>query len=109
MKLGNMSQVSIRPVHLIRWIVIISFVGCIIFWYLHRLKSQSELAGRAADLGSLTMPEPSLKVDQGPEFVLDGKKLRILSGSIHYFRVVPEYWEDRLLKMKACGLNTITV
>ncbi|XP_022111084.1 beta-galactosidase-1-like protein 2 isoform X2 [Acanthaster planci] len=52
---------------------------------------------------------PSLK-NVGPEFVLgrEGKKLRILSGSLHYFRVVPEYWEDRLIKMKACGLNTVT-
>ena len=41
------------------------------------------------------------------EFFLDGKPLRILSGAIHYFRVVPEYWEDRLLKLKAMGLNTV--
>lgn len=30
-----------------------------------------------------------------------------MSGAIHYFRVVPEYWEDRLLKLKACGFNTV--
>ncbi|XP_038062752.1 beta-galactosidase-1-like protein 2 isoform X2 [Patiria miniata] len=55
------------------------------------------------------MMVPSLR-NVGPEFVLgpEDKKLRILSGSFHYFRVVPEYWEDRLIKMKACGLNTIT-
>ncbi|XP_033744592.1 beta-galactosidase-1-like protein 2 [Pecten maximus] len=41
------------------------------------------------------------------DFILDQKPLRILSGTMHYFRVVPEYWEDRLLKMKACGLNTV--
>lgn len=41
------------------------------------------------------------------EFVVDGEPVRILSGAIHYFRVVPEYWEDRLLKLKACGLNTV--
>ena len=41
------------------------------------------------------------------EFFLDGKPLRILSGAIHYFRVVPEYWKDRLLKLKAMGLNTV--
>ncbi len=37
----------------------------------------------------------------------DGKPFRILSGALHYFRVVPEYWEDRLRKFKACGLNTV--
>lgn len=42
------------------------------------------------------------------QFTLEGKPLRILGGSIHYFRVPRAYWEDRLLKMKACGLNTLT-
>jgi len=41
------------------------------------------------------------------KFLLDGEALQILSGAIHYFRVVPEYWEDRLLKLKACGFNTV--
>jgi beta-galactosidase len=43
----------------------------------------------------------------GNKFLLDGKPFRILSGAMHYFRVVPEYWRDRLMKMKAFGLNTI--
>lgn len=40
-------------------------------------------------------------------FVKDGKPFRILSGSVHYFRVVPEYWEDRLTKLKLLGCNTV--
>ena len=40
-------------------------------------------------------------------FELDGKPMRIISGAIHYFRVPREYWEDRLLKLKACGFNTV--
>ncbi|CAF3300691.1 unnamed protein product [Rotaria socialis] len=32
---------------------------------------------------------------------------RILSGSLHYFRVLPQSWSDRIKKMKAAGLNTI--
>ena len=43
----------------------------------------------------------------GSDFMFDGKPIRIVSGAIHYFRVVPEYWEDRLLKLKACGFNTV--
>uniref|UniRef100_A0A8C5EH76 Beta-galactosidase-1-like protein 2 n=1 Tax=Gouania willdenowi TaxID=441366 RepID=A0A8C5EH76_GOUWI len=41
-------------------------------------------------------------------FTLEKKPFRILGGSIHYFRVPSAYWEDRLMKMKACGLNTLT-
>lgn len=41
------------------------------------------------------------------QFLLNGKPFRILSGAIHYFRVVPEYWRDRLEKAKAFGLNTV--
>ncbi|CAI8611983.1 unnamed protein product [Vicia faba] len=36
-----------------------------------------------------------------------GEPFRIIGGDLHYFRVHPEYWEDRLLKAKALGLNTI--
>ena len=41
------------------------------------------------------------------QFLLDSKPFRILSGAMHYFRVVPEYWRDRLEKMCAFGLNTV--
>ena len=40
-------------------------------------------------------------------FYLDGKPFQIISGSIHYFRVVPQYWRDRLLKLVAMGCNTV--
>ncbi len=40
-------------------------------------------------------------------FLLDGKEIQLLSGAMHYFRTVPEYWEDRLRKLKAAGLNTV--
>uniref|UniRef100_A0A3Q1F9S5 Si:dkey-224e22.2 n=1 Tax=Acanthochromis polyacanthus TaxID=80966 RepID=A0A3Q1F9S5_9TELE len=45
---------------------------------------------------------------ESSQFTLEGEPFRILGGSIHYFRVPRAYWEDRLLKMKACGLNTLT-
>ena len=41
------------------------------------------------------------------QFWLNNKPLTLLAGAIHYFRVVPEYWRDRLLKLKAAGLNTL--
>ncbi|SFC09060.1 beta-galactosidase [Alkalibacterium subtropicum] len=41
------------------------------------------------------------------DFYWNGKPIKIISGAIHYFRVVPEYWEDRLKKLKAMGGNTV--
>ncbi|OMD41814.1 glycoside hydrolase family 35 protein [Paenibacillus odorifer] len=43
----------------------------------------------------------------GDHFILDEQPVRLLSGALHYFRIIPEYWQDRLLKLKACGLNTV--
>lgn len=40
-------------------------------------------------------------------FYLDGEPFKIISGSIHYFRVVPGYWRDRLEKLRAMGCNTV--
>nr|WP_321152624.1 beta-galactosidase family protein [uncultured Acetatifactor sp.] len=40
-------------------------------------------------------------------FYLNGKPVKIISGAIHYFRIVPEYWRDRLEKLKAMGCNTV--
>uniref|UniRef100_A0A674P8A0 Galactosidase beta 1 like 2 n=1 Tax=Takifugu rubripes TaxID=31033 RepID=A0A674P8A0_TAKRU len=42
------------------------------------------------------------------QFLLEGQPFQILGGSVHYFRVPRPYWRDRLLKMKACGINTLT-
>lgn len=51
---------------------------------------------------------PGIQISQdGRQFVVEGKPKRILSGAIHYFRVVPSYWEDRLKKLQAAGLNTV--
>lgn len=41
------------------------------------------------------------------KFYLNGEPFKIISGAIHYFRVVPEYWQDRLEKLKAMGCNTV--
>ncbi|MCR5426415.1 MAG: beta-galactosidase [Lachnospiraceae bacterium] len=38
---------------------------------------------------------------------IGAEPFHMISGAIHYFRVVPEYWEDRLLKLKAMGCNTV--
>lgn len=38
---------------------------------------------------------------------IDGKKTKIMSGAMHYFRIHPEYWRDRLLKLKELGCNCV--
>ena len=40
-------------------------------------------------------------------FYLSGEPYTVLSGAVHYFRTLPEYWLDRLTKLKACGFNTV--
>ena len=40
-------------------------------------------------------------------FYLNGEPMKIISGAFHYFRTVPEYWQDRLEKLKAMGCNTV--
>lgn len=37
----------------------------------------------------------------------DGVPHRILAGSLHYFRVHPDQWADRLARVAAMGLNTV--
>ncbi|XP_053547495.1 beta-galactosidase-1-like protein 2 [Bombina bombina] len=51
--------------------------------------------------------EPALKTENS-QFLLEEAPFRILGGSMHYFRVPRDQWKDRMLKMKACGLNTLT-
>ncbi len=40
-------------------------------------------------------------------FYLNNEPFKIISGSIHYFRTVPEYWQDRLEKLVNMGCNTV--
>ncbi|CAJ0588404.1 unnamed protein product [Cylicocyclus nassatus] len=51
---------------------------------------------------------PSFVVDYAKDqFLLDGEPFRYISGSIHYFRVPPSYWKDRLYRIRALGFNAI--
>ncbi|MGC5396748.1 glycoside hydrolase family 35 protein [Streptomyces sp. DT20] len=49
---------------------------------------------------------PLLQIDDGG-FTLDGEPFRLLSGGLHYFRVHPGQWADRLRKARLMGLNTV--
>lgn len=41
------------------------------------------------------------------DFYINGKATKIISGAVHYFRIVPEYWEDTLLDLIDMGCNTV--
>ena len=49
------------------------------------------------------MPDFEIK----EKFYLNNEPFQIISGAIHYFRVIPEYWRDRLEKLKNMGCNTV--
>lgn len=40
-------------------------------------------------------------------FYLNGAPFQIISGAFHYFRTVPQYWRDRLEKLRNMGCNTV--
>ena len=37
----------------------------------------------------------------------DGECYRYISGEMHYFRIPPQYWMDRLRKLRAAGFDTV--
>ena len=41
-------------------------------------------------------------------FIKDGVPFHYVGGSLHYWRVPPSYWLDRLQKMANCGLDVVT-
>lgn len=42
-------------------------------------------------------------------FLKDGEPFQYVSGSLHYFRVPRVYWQDRLRKLRAAGLNAVSL
>lgn len=52
---------------------------------------------------------PSILIDhKHKQFLKDGQPFRFVAGELHYFRVPPEYWKDRLYKMRMAGLNVVS-
>lgn len=41
------------------------------------------------------------------DFLLDGRPFQVISGALHYFRMHPDHWSDRIEKARLMGLNTI--
>lgn len=49
---------------------------------------------------------PALTFD-GRSFMIDGRRIWLVSGSVPYARIPNEYWEERIHAAKVAGLNTI--
>jgi beta-galactosidase len=43
------------------------------------------------------------------EFFIDGEPILLVSGEMHFGRVLPEDWDARLKQAKAMGLNTVSL
>ncbi len=43
------------------------------------------------------------------QFWVDQTPMRVFAGEMHPGRILPEFWDDRIKKAKAMGLNTISV
>lgn len=47
------------------------------------------------------------KIEITKDFIINSMKTKIISGAVHYFRIVPEYWRDTLEDLKDMGCNTV--
>lgn len=72
-----------------------------------------QAAGLAAATGLSGLVSPAMAAAPrfgvaGDQFTLDGQPFQILAGEMHYPRIPRASWRDRLRKLKALGLNTLT-
>lgn len=49
----------------------------------------------------------TFRVEAG-KFILDGEPILLYGGELHYFRVDPSQWPERLRLMRAAGLNLVS-
>ena len=65
-------------------------------------------AGNSGRAQAVASPQTPLRVS-GSKFLLRGQPFQILSGEVEYARIPRADWRDRLRKVRALGLNTITI
>lgn len=65
------------------------------------------VAAAVAALGLLAAPAAAHFAIANDQFLLNSQPVQLLSGSIHYARVPPSLWADRLARLRSMGLNAI--
>lgn len=94
--------------------IISLFVGCCLFTALpaqkvYKLDASDVMA--TPSYGHFTMgnPGPAGKAIElnSLYMTIGGKPVLPIMGELHFSRVRKDLWEDRILKMKACGVNVI--
>jgi beta-galactosidase GanA len=63
-------------------------------------------AASASGSSRLAAAAPTFEI-VNDTFLRDGEPFYVKAGCIHYSRVPVEYWEDRLLRLRAMGLNAV--
>jgi beta-galactosidase len=51
--------------------------------------------------------EPGALTADAAGFLRDGRPHQVVSAAVHYFRVLPQLWRDRLERVRAMGVNTV--
>jgi beta-galactosidase len=75
-------------------------IACVLF------ATAFDAAGNSDMYPPTPAAKPFIDVD-GHGFIVNGKRVYIESGSIHYPRVPPELWRDRLLRLRRASFNTV--
>ncbi|XP_023222257.1 beta-galactosidase-like [Centruroides sculpturatus] len=112
---GSYSACDFKYTNHLRDLYLQHFNDSVIFFTTDGSSSSDLVCGRingvfaTIDFGSdLVSGSRSFTIDYDNNcFLKDGKPFRYVSGSMHYFRVPSSLWEDRMLKMKAAGLNAL--
>ncbi|KAL1432623.1 hypothetical protein MTO96_012848 [Rhipicephalus appendiculatus] len=91
-----------------RWLVLSCAAFCLFCIFMYKFPDKLPYPVQQGWSLWLSYFRPSFTVDYpGNSFVMNGQRVQIMSGAIHYFRILPALWEDRLKTMQASGLNTI--
>ena len=78
-----------------RWLVMSSVLTCV------------TVSATAQSVNDSSTPSPLTLRTNG--FLLRGQPFQLISGELEYTRIPREYWHDRLRKVRALGLNAITM
>ena len=77
------------------------------------LTTATFLAFVATSLAAAPAPVPDGKPHKlrlhDKQFWIDDQPLQIIAGEMHLSRIPSEFWEDRIKKARAMGLNTVSV